>query len=211
MPRSKPRFSDLKDKMIDAMSTGQDPKTSTNTEVAKFSKWYLEPNNRDERPTASIRKTGGIVNVAIVPFAYVGETTPAPIMTTASKRTADWLKGAGSSVATAANIEKTTARINLAKKVKDFYPAQAIVKEFNPDGTERTVVSKITGRRYKTRSQQSDKGYVVPFGTNGATADKSLDDVQSAIKTAVAALSGFGSPTFRPEEYSESGDVYAWA
>lgn len=211
MPRKKPRFNDLKDKMIDVMSTGQDPKTSTNTEVARFSRWYLEPNNRAERPTASIRKTGGIVNVAIVPFAYVGENAPVPLLTTCSKRTADWLKGSGASVGTAANIEKTANRINLAKKLKDFYPAQAIIREFNPEGTERTVTSSITGRRYKTRSQASDKGYTVPFGTNGATADKSLDDVQTAIKTAVAALSGFGAPTFRPEEYGESGDIYSWA
>jgi hypothetical protein len=69
MPRNKPRFNDLKDDMIKILKQGKDPKVDTDTAIAKFSQWYLDPSNRLPRDAASVRKTGGINTVALYPFS----------------------------------------------------------------------------------------------------------------------------------------------
>lgn len=201
MPRKKPRFSDLKDDMITAMSTGQDPKTSTNKALAKFAQWYLEPNDRAQLDAGSKRNRGAILSVALYGFYTVGAATHPGVITTISDRAAVWLK-TKAALLTATNLITANNAILAASEIKNFYPAQAVIREYDPAAAERNPISKITGRRYTTKQQPGDKGYVIPFGTNLA-GDKSVGEAQDAIKAALAVLTKH-KVNFKPEEYSEA-------
>jgi hypothetical protein len=203
MPRSKPRFNDLKDRMIRIMSAGGDPTTDRDPEIAKFSKWYLEPGNRLPRAEASVRKTGGIKTVALYPFA-IPASEDAIFLSTISQRTVEWL-GTATAVRTAANYITNLATAQKGKKVGGFYPAQAIFRETSTITDKET--SKITGRKYTRKSAAADKGYVVPFGTN-ATGEEEMSEVQADL---IAAKPANMSLAFKPEEYTPPGSVPAFA
>lgn len=203
MPRNKPRFNDLKDDLIKALKVGADPTTDQDPQLAKFAKWYLQPGNRTPRAEASVRKTGGITEVAIYPFS-LPSSEDAIFKTTISKRTVTWLNSV-TAVKAAANFITALATANKGKRVAKFYPAQAIFRETSTVADLET--SKITGRKYRRQSAPADKGYVVPFGTNstGTIAIAAAQAAMTAAKPAGMVLS------FKPEEYSTSGETPAFA
>ena len=207
MPRNKARFTDLKDKMITALSSGNDPKTSYDTGLAKFSKWYLEPQNRQPLDAGSVRNRGGSTSVVVRPFSLPAGDN-AIFFATASNRTANWLK-TNATVLTATAIETAQADIDKAKMVKGFYSAQAILREIGT--TVLNPTSDITGRKYKTRSGPSQQGYVLPFGTNTA-GTRTYSQAQDAIVAALPELNNVKTMTasFRPEEYNAAPDAFAF-
>jgi hypothetical protein len=203
MPRSKPRFNDLKDEMIKVLKRGGDPITDPDEELAKFSTWYLRPGNRVGLDEASTRQTGGITVVALYPFSFP-PTDDKVFLSTISKRTVTWLNTV-TNVRDAANYITVLATAEKAIKAAGFYPAQAVVRETST--VTDPEISKITGRRYKRKSAKTDKGYVVPFGTNAAGSE-TVTDVQSSIKASIPAN---WSIHFKPEEYNPPADQPAFA
>jgi hypothetical protein len=203
MPRSKPRFNDLKDEMIKVLKRGGDPITDPDEELAKFSTWYLRPGNRQGLDAASTRQTGGITVVALHPFAFPA-TEDKVFLSTISKRTVTWL-GDLSNLRTAANFITSQTVAEKAIKAAGYYPAQAVTRKTSNVADQE--ISKITGRRYKRKSAQGDDGYVFPFGTNTA-GSLTLKVVQTNIKAAIPAN---WSIHFKPEEYNPVTDQPAFA
>jgi hypothetical protein len=120
-----------------------------------------------------------------------------------STRSGEWAK----------NVSGLVAGLNWlatnesASMISGFEPAKLIVRT-GAGATAITKTSRITRRRYKTRFQSSDQGYVVPFGTSKVAGNFRLfDTVANAIK-ALAPIQALRSVSIRNEIIKTEPDLF---
>lgn len=184
------RFSRLEAQVIELHKAGIDPSTSQDQRVKKYWAWKSWANEAaHERAEGSTRQTQGEVYVAILPFAVAGTNNFVAVPLSRRAFDANPISGKKATFGW-----KTVAAGETADYRRNFEPAKAIIRA---KGGEQTQISKITGRKYKTKSGPTQQGYVYPFGRIGTGTES------AAQKAILAAVKETHSISFKPEVYRE--------
>ena len=157
------RFSDLEKRVLEMLRSGSDPKTQLQADdpVRKYWEWRTTlVGDNHEIPEASTRNTQGITRGVIQPFG-LDPIAANFTYVTMSKRTASWAKGLNADIKAKFNHVTLTSGQS-ANFRKYFSPAKAVLRQVQTTVSEQT--SRITGRKYKTKTTSSQQGYVVPIG-----------------------------------------------
>lgn len=140
---------------------------------------------------ASTSKPGEILVIALKPFALADADTTT-LRTSFSKRANDNASSFGLSLSEL-GIDATLQETD--KDIQGFQPAKAIARKVTGT-TATTTTSKITGRPYKSKA---DNSYTFPVGR--ATGRNNWGEAKAYIISQVESAAGVNSVTFNPEKY----------
>jgi hypothetical protein len=186
-------FSDLEKQALRLLAGGGNPLTGNDEELKKYWKWRINPGDISHNlPTASTRTTGRQTNeIGITPFGLdLAATQYARV--TISIRSAAFYDSKKSELG-----HKTLNTTNIGIPL-EFTPAKIYARR-GASATPSEKISRITGRKYKTKFTPSDEGFTAPFGLK--TAGESIAVRQAVLATEIGALASVGLVTFTPERF----------
>jgi hypothetical protein len=180
------RFADLERQLLALYEGGGKPENlPADNYLRKYAEWRTNLNSpARDLPEASTRDRLGLVGVIVRPFAFPGNDQETVV--SMSRRAVNWVRSLNNEQKNSfAFVAPPTAADALAKlQIRTGYvPSQAIIREkIAPTSRPNEKRSRITGLKYKTRSDSNQQGYVVPYGRISAT-DTEVER-KAAIKTA---------------------------
>jgi hypothetical protein len=186
-------FSDLEKQALRLLAGGGDPLTGNDEELRKYWKWRINPaDSSHDLPDASTRTTGRQTNeIGITPFGMdLAVNQYARVII--SQRSAAFYDSKKSELGHKI-INATNIGIPL-----EFTPAKIYARR-GASATPTQKISRITGRKYKTKFSPSDEGFSAPFGIK--TAGESIAVRQAVLATEIGALASVGLVTFTPERF----------
>jgi hypothetical protein len=138
--------------------------------LRKYAEWRNNLNSPARNlPEESTRERLGRTGLIIRPFAFPGsnQETVVPI----SVRSRNWVRTLSTQQKAVFNFVPTTEGTDTEYEYREGYvPAKAIIREkIVPTSRPQEKRSRITGLKYKTRSDSNQQGYVVPYGRGGST------------------------------------------